>query len=338
MTNPIVSIIIVNWNAENYLKNCLSSLKKIKSPSFEIILVDNNSIDNSVNVTKQIFPKAQIIKNSENNGFALANNQGAKLARGEFLLFLNNDTEVTPNFLQGLVDEMKNTAVGVVQPKILLLDEKDRIDSVGSFLTITGFLYHYGFHKKDQEKYDKQIPIFTPRGACMLMRKTLFDIIGGFDNDYFAYFEETDLCWRVWLTGKKILYVPQYFIYHKRGGTSSKMRYGFLQYHSFKNRISTLIKNLSIANLLYIFPAHIIFCIIAIFAYAVKGNSQGAIAVIKAFGWNMAHVKKTLEKRKRSQSQRKLSDNDIWPLIYRSVPIKYYLSLFTGLENYEEAT
>lgn len=336
MKQPLVSIIIVNLNGEKHLETCLNSLKTVEDVLFELIIVDNGSYDNSINVIKKFFSKAKIIRNKKNLGFAKPNNQGANIAHGEFLLLLNNDTKLTRNFLKGLVLAMKDKSVGACQPKILLMSDNKRVDCIGSFLTNTGFLYHFGFHKIDNPLYNRTLNIFSPRGACMLIRRKLFEDLGGFDEDFFAYFEETDLCWRIWLVGKKVAYLPQYVVYHQRGGTSSHMDNSFIQYHSFKNRICTLIKNLSFSKLFYIMPVHLVFCIVAIFAYLILGKVKNSIAILQALWWNVVNLKSILVKRKAIQDKRKISDDNLWPVIAKKIPMKYFLYLFLGLEKYQD--
>ena len=243
-----VSIIIVNWNGLRWLTDCFTSLYKQNYINFEIIFVDNASKDGSVSWVKKHYPDTKIIVNSENLGFAGANNVGYRKAKGEYVLFLNNDTRVTKNFLTELVNVLESdTLIAGAQSKILLMDKPDIHDSVGAFLTPTGFLYHYGFGRKDQAKYNKQINLYTAKGACMIFKADVLNrvAINGniFDPDYFAYFEESDLCHRIWLAGYRIVYAYTSVIYHKMGATSSSMNNSFIQYHSFKNRIRSYLKN-----------------------------------------------------------------------------------------------
>ncbi|MGH7203443.1 MAG: glycosyltransferase family 2 protein, partial [Candidatus Levyibacteriota bacterium] len=140
-----VSIIIINWNGLNYLQECLPSLQKQDYPNTEIIVVDNASSDESVSYLKKNFPKVRIVLNDKNYGFAEANNIGYKYITGDYVLFLNNDTKVTRNFLSILVKKLeKDETIGGIQSKILLMDKPDHYDSIGAFLTGTGILYHYG--------------------------------------------------------------------------------------------------------------------------------------------------------------------------------------------------
>src|SRR5258706_13417668 len=170
--SSLVSIIIVNWNGLRWLSDCFGSLAKQNYKQYEIVFVDNASKDGSVAWVKKHYPKTKILVNKENLGFADANNVGYRNAKGKYILFLNNDTRVTKTFLSELVGVIQeDKTIGGAQSKILLMDHPDTHDSVGAFLTPTGFLYHYGFGKKDQKKYDKQMDLYTAKGACMMFRK-----------------------------------------------------------------------------------------------------------------------------------------------------------------------
>src|SRR3989344_355191 len=149
---PSVSIIVLNWNGKSFLKSCLDSLKKITYSPLEIIVVDNNSIDGSQEFVKKNYQKVSLIENKKNYGFAQGNNIGFRAAKGDYILFLNNDTVVTPNFLEILISDFKkNKKIGCLQPQMRVMKNKNLIDSIGSFMTFTGFLYHYGIVKNYHE-------------------------------------------------------------------------------------------------------------------------------------------------------------------------------------------
>lgn len=331
----LVSIIIINWNGLRWLPDCLGSLSKQNYKNYEIIFVDNASEDGSVSWVRKNYTNTKIIVNRENLGFAGANNVGYRKATGEYVLFLNNDTKVTKTFLTELVNAMKPGVAGA-QSKILLMDRPDTHDSVGAFLTPTGFLYHYGFGKKDQKKYDKEIDLYTAKGACMMFRKSVLDhiAIGGniFDPAYFAYFEESDLCHRIWLAGYRIVYSYKSVIYHKMGATSSSMNNAFIQYHSFKNRIRTYLKNFGTGWLWTILPVHLAMCeMYAIVSY-LRGSFALGWAIERAYWWNMAHFRETLQIRRRVQHAiRKVSDTDIAPFILKRPKLSYYTNLLRGV-------
>lgn len=334
MSKRLVSIIIVNWDGKDLLKTCLNSLRKQNYKKIEIILVDNASVDGSVEWVKKYFPKVKIIINEKNLGFAEANNIGYAEAIGEYILFLNNDTKVTKNFLSALLPVLKRKNVGGVQSKILFMDDPKRLDGVGSFLTWTGFLYHRGIYAINSPVYNKEMDIFSPKGACMCFKKNILEkvLVDGeiFDKRYFAYFEETDLAHRVWLLGYKIIYVPESLIYHKYGATSQRLLKPFIEYHSYKNRVCSYIKNLSLKNLLLMLPVHLIICQGLSLIFLVK-KPPIFFSIEKALWWNLINFKETLLKRNIIQNKiRKLKDDIIFPEILRSPGWKYFLSHLKG--------
>lgn len=340
---PLISIIIVNWNEKKYLEKCLQSLYKQVYRKFEIIVVDNASSDQSVAYIKENFPSIKIIRNRVNLGFAEANNIGYKEAKGKYILFLNNDTYVEKDFLNELVSVLEqDIKIGGAQSKILVMEKRDTLDSVGSFFTSTGFLYHYGALKKNSKKYDKQINIFSAKGACMIFKREVLEEVqvNGelFDGRYFAYFEETDMCHRVWLAGYKIVFVPSSIIYHKMGGTSTKLDNAFVQYHSFKNRINSYTKNLSPRKIITILPLHLLIVEVIAVLFILKLKPKLFFAINAAIIWNVKNIKCTLLKRNVIQSHiRKVKDKSIFQIITRSVFLNYYYHLFVGdIEKYED--
>jgi len=336
--NPLLSIIILNYNGGVYTERCLSAIKNLTYPNYEVILVDNASTDRSEKIANEVFSELKLIKNRKNLGYAGGNNVGIEAAKGEYILLLNNDTEVEPDFLEPLVEAfMQDARIGALQSKILWLDDRERLDGVGSFLTITGFLYHVGYGKRDSERYSKKTEIFAAKGACLCFRKTALEKTGLFDEDYFVYFEDTDLCWRVYLAGYKIFFVPDSIIYHKGAQTAEKLPNAFIHYHSYKNRIMTLIKNLSFFNLLRILPLHIFCCVGISLIYLLKGKIGLSMALFRALFYNIRHVKNTTSKRLRVQrSIRRVSDPELFKVIYKSVRPIYFYYLARGLSYFPE--
>ena len=330
--NELISIIIVNWNGLRWLPECFGSLEKQDYKNYEIIFVDNASKDESVSWVKQHYPKTRILINKENLGFSDANNVGYKIVKGKYVLFLNNDTRVTKTFLMELVNAIESDpTIGGAQSKILLMDHPDTHDSVGAFLTPTGFLYHYGFGVKDAPKYNKQIDLYTAKGACMMFRTSVLKKVAMdgnvLDPTYFAYFEETDMCHRVWLAGYRIVYAYKSVIYHKMGATSTSMNNAFIQYHSFKNRINSYLKNLGTKALWKTMPIHIAMCLGFVGFSFLRGKFQLGYAALRAIGWNIRNGKRTAHMRRYIQEKiRTQSDEILLPKIMRYPTIKYYVS------------
>lgn len=220
----LVSIIIVNWNTRDLLLQCLRSIRDTTADlAYEVVVVDNASSDGSVAAVEAEFPQARLIANRENRGFGAANNQGAALARGEYLLFLNPDTVV----LKGSVASMREflsveEQAGVVGCKILNPDGSLQTSwwmdfpSVGWCWKSAAYLNNrpQGFHAPAPESANQPAVVSHLLGACLMMRREVFDELGGFDEKYFLYLEETDLCYRAVLLGKRNYYLPDGSIIH----------------------------------------------------------------------------------------------------------------------------
>lgn len=330
MNKPKVSVIIVNWNGGEVFKECLYSLSKINYPRWELIVVDNGSFDGSQHFAK----KCKLIKNAKNLGFALANNQGIKLAKGKYVLLLNNDTKVQKDFLSKLVQRLEqNKTIGVIQPKIYLMDKKGFLDNAGSFLTRIGFFYHWGFMEKDGEEYQKEREIFSAKGACMLIRSDVIKKVGLFDDDFFAYFEESDFCWRVWLAGFKVLFYPDAKIFHKLGYTIRRLNVKELNYHYYKNRICSLIKNLSGLNLINILIPHLIISELLSLIFLIRGQFKYSYMIQKACFWNLWNLQNTLSKRGKIQKFRILSDRQLFRTALYPINFSRFFNDFRRVED-----
>ena len=334
---PLVSIIIVNWNGGKVFEECLKSLTKVNKPRWELILVDNGSTDESQLLINKIdFPatSVKLIQNKKNVGFAPANNQAYKEAKGKYILLLNNDTKATPNFLEPLVSKMEeDSSLGVIQPKIYLMDTDKLLDNAGSFMTRIGFLDHWGFMQKDSGEFDQEREIFSAKGACMLIRKSVVDNVGLFDDDFVSYFEESDFCWRVWLAGLKVIYYPKTHVFHKLGFTIRRQNVLDMNCHYYKNRISSLMKNLETKNLLLVLVPHLLISLGISLAFLLSLRFRSFTMVLRALVWNLLNILSTARKRKRIQDFRIISDDLLFKRVGKKIDwIKFYES-FKRVQN-----
>ena len=339
MRNPLVTVIIVNWNGLIYLPECLGSLEKIHYKHTEIFFVDNASTDGSVLFVKENFPDIKILYNKTNLGFAEGHEEALQKAKGNAILLLSTDTIVEANVLDELVKSLyAQDDIGAVQPKLLLFGEKNKIDSIGMFFLTSGWLYHYGRAKDaDLPQYNVPMEMFSAKGACMLFRKEVLKRTGLFDKDYFAYFEETDLCHRIWLSGYRIVYTPKTQVIHKGGGSSKQMVPSYIYFHSYKNRLCTYIKNLSLGYLVWVLPKTLISYLMLMTVYMLSGNFSNAYSVLRAIIWNVTNLSNTLKKRKYIQTKiRRVDDQDFLPGITKSVRLSYYYYLFYDLSKYKD--
>ncbi|MCK5305542.1 MAG: glycosyltransferase family 2 protein [Candidatus Omnitrophica bacterium] len=320
-----VSVIIANFNGKKHLEKCLASLKKQTYSNCEIIVVDNGSTDDSISFIKDNYPDVVVIENKKNLGFAEANNIGYKSAKGDYLLFINNDTEGENCFIEELIKTLKSDKkIGVSFSKLLLMDEPQKYDTFGSYFTKTGFIYHVGYLEEDKGQYDHVKKVFSPKGVSFMVKREVVAKTGLFDSDFFCYFEETDFFWRVWLAGYEILFSPKSVVYHKGSGTSLKLNSDLIDYHSFKNRICALLKNLALGSIILILPIHILLCLLISMMFLILGKLSNAKAIIKAIGWNITNLSLTLEKRKKVQKNiRKIADRELFKVNLKKIPFNY---------------
>jgi GT2 family glycosyltransferase len=325
---PLVSIIILNFNGKAFLYNCLSSVLKTNYPNFEVIFVDNGSIDNSVEYVREKFgkdPRLKIIALNKNYGFAEGNNIGFKYANPEskYVVFLNNDTVVNSEWLIEAIKILeKDNSIGAAQPKLKSLKDKKRIDSAGGFLDYMGRVLIRGTGESDRGQYDHIDEIFYAQGAAIIIRKDLIHRIGLFDSEYFLNYEETDFCWRTWLAGYKVIFIPKAVVYHWGGATihdkhKEKVVPSYkVMYHSRKNQIATLIKNYSLGNLFKYLPLLITRMFGYIIILIIKNNKAHTLAYLRALIWNLKNIKRLLVKRAFVQTQiRKKMDKEVMKIM-----------------------
>ena len=237
-----------------HLAKCLPSVLEQNYPEFEVILVDNASTDGSVSYVKNNFENVKIIKNMKNIGFAGGNNVGIRASKGELIVLLNQDTVVDPSWLSQLVRVMtRREDVGICMPKILLFDERDNLNTDGVKINFLGFGWPGGYRKKD--KGDNKVKeIDFASGASMMLRRDVLQKVGLFDKDFFLYHEDSDLGWRIRLSGYNIVCVPTSVVYHKYVFTFNKRKFYYLE----RNRIILLIKNFKARTFMLIFPAFLL--------------------------------------------------------------------------------
>jgi len=312
-SNPLVSIIIVNYNGKNHLEKCLKSIMKINYPNYEIILVDNNSTDDSVEFVKNVYPSIIIIKLDKNYGFAEPNNIGAKIAKGDFFLFLNNDTKVDPNFINEMVNVLQNDSeIAICQS--LLLKPNGQVDSSGDFIDTLGRTY------SSKDKANEVKKILSARGASMMIRKESFWDLGGFDKKFFASYEDVDLGWRAWLWGYKIVLVPNSIVYHTGGQTIEKIL-PEIRFHGVKNSLVIRLTNFEGT----LAPSSIIKIFVVILFRQTFGISLVAdreqifpLPSLKilfcGLSWVLKNMKYVLAKRKKVNSRRVRSSKDLMNL------------------------
>jgi len=316
---PFVSIIVVNYNGKHFLGECFASLGNLKYPrdKFEVILVDNASIDGSVQYVREDFPWINILELDKNYGFCKPNNDGVKIAKGEYVVFLNNDTVVTREWLFELVKGvLSEEQVASCASKMLYYDRRDVINTAGGKITIIGGGFYKGYGDKDGPKYSKLEYTGFGCGAGVLVKKELFQNVGGFDEDYFASCEEHDLGWKLWLCGYKVLYVPTAVMYHKESGTfGSRSTFESTKvYFITRNRLYNIIKNLEARNVIRALFISFGFNLYRSIRYLGRGNLASTKSIATAHIGFVKNLRKMFAKRRVVQNNRKLSDKQLYRL------------------------
>jgi GT2 family glycosyltransferase len=211
---PLISIVIVNYNGREFLENCLKSVYESNYPNYEVILVDNASTDQSDVIAKQKFPKINLVKNDKNLGPG-GRNSGILQAKGNFVILLDSDTVVSSDWINEFLNSYKRNGYGLYQGKLLFMDKPSIINSTGCMINIFGFSFARGSGEIDNKQYDELEKINFPASACAFMPKDVFNKVGLFDIEFFAYVEDTDFGWRALMHGIKSFFVPNVIVYHK---------------------------------------------------------------------------------------------------------------------------
>lgn len=245
-----VSVIIPNWNGENLLPDCLFSLQNQSCQDFEIILVDNKSLDKSLDYVRGNFPQVKIKRLNKNYGFARACNEGVEISNAKYVIFLNNDTKVDKYFLNSLLECANNhPEVISVNSKLLNFENRKIIDGVGILINEVGQARSIGWQEKDHGQFEKEEYIFGATGGASLFRRKEFVKLGGFDENYFMYFEEVDFAFRAQFQGFKSIYCPNAIVYHKHKATAKKFP-AKIEYWQFRNMTLTILKDFPIKLIL----------------------------------------------------------------------------------------
>jgi GT2 family glycosyltransferase len=256
---PSVSLVVLNWNGKHHLESCLGSLTALDYPDskLELILCDNGSSDGSVEFAKSKFPRVKVIALDRNYGFAEGNDRAAEQAVGEWVGFLNNDMWVKPEWLKDMLavlDERPDAAC--VASRIVNWDGS-ALDFVGGGVNFMGQAFQLDYGKKEST-HDRSRRLLFACGGAMLVQRELFLEVGGFDTDFFAFFEDVDLGWRLNLLGHDVWYTPRATAYHRHHGTARRIQPQKLRALTERNALATIYKCFDDENLAAALPAALI--------------------------------------------------------------------------------
>lgn len=309
----LISVIVVNWNRKELLQRCLVSLKNQAFRDYETIVVDNGSTDGSQEMIRQHFPEVRIVALDQNTGFSVGNNRGMEVAQGEFIAFLNNDTEADPQWLEELHKPLlSHSEVGSCASKMLFYKRRDLINSTGQIFLSRGEGQDRGWMEPDAGQYETSSFIFGASAGAAIYRRSVLDETGYFDEDFSpAYFEDVDLSFRAQLRGHKCLYVPKALVFHHGRSTLG----AFSSHHVYlceRNRVYVLLKNMPARLLWKRAGTMLIFSTALMLLRILQGQGisclRGRIAALR-------HLKLMLKKRRMIQSTKHVSDTYVDSMI-----------------------
>jgi len=306
-SNPLISIVILNYNAGDLLIDCVDSIQKSNHKNFEIILVDNVSKDNSQKKCKEKFPEIKLIENSENLGYCEGNNIGLRKAKGEFVVILNPDTIVEPSWLSELLSAYRKNGEGIYQPKFLASTDHSMLLSTGNMIQIFGFGYSRSKGDIDKGQYEKFEKVNFASGTCIFTSKKIIEKIGLFESFLFAFHDDFELCWRGALMGINSFYVPSAIVYHPIEGYSFKwspLKFKLLE----RNRKYCLLTLYSRSTFFKMIPGLLLVDIAVLFFYLSKGLGKMKLSADIEILKNM---KKINDKYKQNQKIRIVSDREL---------------------------
>ncbi|MDY7396365.1 glycosyltransferase family 2 protein [Aureibaculum sp. 2210JD6-5] len=301
-----IAVVILNWNGKQLLEQFLPAMLKYSSEDAEIYVADNNSPDDSVEYIEAHFPSVKIIQNKENGGYAKGYNDALQHVDADIFALVNSDIEVTENWLKPIVSEFESSKdIAAIQPKILDFKDKTKFEYAGAgggFIDFFGYPYCRGRIFSDLEddsnQYDDTTNIFWASGACFFIRKEVYHQLNGFDEDFFAHYEEIDLCWKIKNEGYVIKYVGTSTVYHVGGATLDQANQK-KTYLNFRNSLFSILKNVPKRYLLLVILLRLKLDAWAGIKFLIELKPKHTLAIIKAhlnFYWSFP---KFLKKRKK---------------------------------------
>lgn len=323
------AIVILNYNGRDLLRKFLPSVIRY-SPGIKIIIADNHSSDGSADLVQREFPTVEWIQLDQNFGFCEGYNLALKKVVAEYYVLLNSDVEVTPGWLEPLIQLLDaNPFVAAAQPKILSYQQRETFEYAGAgggFIDALGYPFCRGriFNSTEEDKgqYNDNRPVFWATGACMIVRADLFRSMGGFDEDFFAHMEEIDLCWKLNRAGHKVYYSGESRVYHVGGGTlpQGNSRKTFL---NFRNGLRLLYKHMSATELFWKLPVRIFLDWMAAIRFLGAGSPKDSWAVVRAHLHFIGGLRKCYRKRKALIDT--LGTFTTQQIYHRSIIVDYFL-------------
>jgi len=312
-----VSIVILSYNNREDLEECIPSLMSQTYQDFEIIVVDNASMDGSEEFIRTNYPMIKVVQTGKNLGYPAGNNAGFEVAEGEYIVVVNPDTVADPEWLAELIKPLKNDpTIAATTSKVLIYYQKDKINTCANTSHLTGLTFCRGLNKSVDEFNNFQA-VGAVSGCSFAIRRDVLKYINGFDPDFFLYMEDADLSWRIRFAGGKILYVPESIIYHKFNLSIAPWKEFYLE----RNRYLILLKNLDTKTLLLLTPALAITEIVTM-SHAVLNGPKYVKSKLMAYLWIIKHIRAISIKRDETLSKKRVTDKEFFGLLDWSIPFE----------------
>ena len=309
-TPPLISLVIVSWNSGKHLPHCLECLSRQTFRDFETIIVDNGSSDNSLTGLEERYPDLglSVERLAQNLGFAAGNNLGARLAQGKWLVLLNADAFPEPDWLAEMATASRdNPDFGMFSSRQLRADNPQILDGAGDAYHVSGLAWRIGLGYPSERYGLEQAEIFSPCAAAAMYLREAFLEVGGFDEDFFSYFEDVDLGFRLQLRGCRCLYVPKAVVHHVGSSTFGE-RSDFAFYHSHRNLIWTYVKNMPSTLFWLYLLQHLTANLIYVLYYSLRGRGK---VLLRAKYDALRGISAARKKRETIQKKRKVSSSDV---------------------------
>jgi GT2 family glycosyltransferase len=305
MSLPQVAIVILNWNGRKFLEQFLPSVFRTTYQNFQVIIADNGSTDDSIAFLTEHYPTARQILFEKNAGFCKGYNDALKQVEADYYVLLNSDVEVTPGWLEPMVELLEgDSSIGACQPKLRSYRHRNLFEYAGA---AGGWLDKYGYPfakgrifdicEEDAGQYDQTEPVFWASGAALFIRPSVFRETKGFDEYFFAHQEEIDLCWRIQLAGYKVYSCPAAIVYHVGGGTLPKGN-SKKTYLNFRNNKIMLSKNLPLSTKIWVMPMRDLLDAVSAWKGLLHGDGGYFVAIVRAhlgfIKWRLFHRSKSV--------------------------------------------
>jgi GT2 family glycosyltransferase len=328
------AIVILNWNGQRFLEKFLPQVVLHSSEVADVIIADNASTDNSLQWLAAHYPNVRVLRNIKNYGFAQGYNEALKKVPHDYYILLNSDIEVTANWIQPLFEMMESDRlIAACQPVIRSWHQKNHFEYAGA---AGGFIDHFGYPfcrgrifqeiEEDCGQYNDPAEIFWATGACIMVRASLYQRFGGFDDDFFAHMEEIDFCWRMKNAGYKIMFCPGSVVYHVGGGTLPK-KSSLKTYLNFRNNLTLIFKNIPSEKIFYTFLARWVLDWIAALKFLLQGGISDFLAVLRAHWFFIFNIGKQIRKR------RKIFQSNVSGIYKRNIVIQHFAA---GKKHFSE--